>query len=368
MLDIMIVDDDDADRKLLRRLLKSPQEDRSFREASSGKSALEHAGQHIDVIFLDYLLPGLTGLDLLERFVRTWPKAAIILMTGQGDEEVAKTAILQGASDYIPKSIMTSGALNRMMENGMKLSHMRWKLEEQRRELSLFSDTLVHDLRAPVRAIKFLSEQIQADFDSGHMEEVYKEFDMMKLSVIRMSELIESLACHVSLDGSSKWEHVPLDNLCERVSMALAREISDSGAQLTWNTRNLSTFCIAPEIAQMLQNLVANSIKYCGEGVPQIHIDVEQIEGGVKLSVSDNGVGIPEAFRETIFAPFKRLQQTESLPGSGLGLATCQKVARRHRGEIWCGESKDSGATIHVTLKAREQDTPQLTTACRSTS
>ena len=359
MLDIMIVDDDDADRKLLRRLLKSSQDDRSFREANNGKTALEYAEQDIDVIFLDYLLPGLTGLDLLERFARTWPKAAIILMTGQGDEEVAKTAILQGASDYIPKSIMTSSALNRMMENGLKLSRMRWKLEEQRRELSLFSDTLVHDLRAPVRAIQFLSEQIQTDFENGQMEDVYKEFDMMKLSVTRMSELIESLACHVSLDGTSKWENVSLENLCERVRMALAREISDSGAQLTWDTRNLSAYCIAPEIAQLIQNLVANSIKYCGDDVPQIHIGVQEIDSGLQLTVSDNGVGIPKEFRETIFAPFKRLQQTASLPGSGLGLATCQKVARRHGGEIWCCDGEGSGTTIHVTLKARKQDAPQ---------
>ncbi|MEL0437628.1 HAMP domain-containing sensor histidine kinase [Phycobacter sp. K97] len=359
MLDIMIVDDDDADRKLLRRLLRSPQEDRSFREASNGKTALEYAGQEIDVIFLDYLLPGLTGLDLLERFAKTWPKAAIILMTGQGDEEVAKSAILQGASDYIPKSIMTSSALNRMMENGMKVSRMRWKLEEQRRELSLFSDTLVHDLRAPVRAIQFLSEQIQADFDNGQMEEVYKEFDMMKLSVTRMSELIESLACHVSLDGTSKWEHVSLENLCERVSMALAREIADNGAELTWNTHRLSAYCIAPEIAQLIQNLVANSIKYCGDDTPRIHIEAQEIDGGVQLTISDNGVGIPDEFRETIFAPFKRLQQTSSLPGSGLGLATCRKVARRHGGDIWCGDAEGSGTKIHVTLKAREQGIPQ---------
>ncbi|WP_192964076.1 sensor histidine kinase [Phycobacter azelaicus] len=353
MLDIMIVDDDIADRKLLRRLLKSSEEDRVFREVSNGRSALEYAEQDIDVIFLDHLLPGLTGLDLLERFVQTWPKAAIILMTGQGDEEIAKTAILQGASDYIPKSIMTSSALNRMVDNGLKLSRMRWKLEEQRRELSLFSDTLVHDLRAPVRAIEFLSEQIQTDFENGQMEDVYKEFDMMKLSVKRMSELIESLASHISLDGSANWEHVSLENLCERVRMALAREISDSCAQLTWETRNLSAYCIAPEIAQLLQNLVANSIKYAGDAVPRVHIDVREIEGGVHIAVSDNGVGIPEAFRKTVFAPFKRLQQTASLPGSGLGLATCQKVAKRHGGDIWCGDEAQSGTTIHLTLKAR---------------
>ncbi|MDE4191805.1 sensor histidine kinase [Phaeobacter gallaeciensis] len=356
MLDIMIVDDDEGDRKLVRRLLRAPAGKRSFREASNGQAALDYTDDNIDVIFLDYLLPGMSGLELLEHFSKTWPKATIFLMTGQGDEEIAKSAILQGASDYIPKSIMTETALNRMIENGIKLSKMRWKLEEHRQELSLFSDVLVHDLRAPVRAIEFLSEQIIEDFESGNMDEVAREFEMMKLSVRRMSELIESLASHINLNGPSNQEKVSVENLFERAQMALAKDISESGAEVRWKANGLSVDCIAPQVAQLLQNLIGNSIKYAGPSSPVISVSAAEIPNGIQFTVADNGVGVPEDFRDKIFEPFRRLQQTEELPGTGLGLATCRKIAERHDGEIWCAADTDVGTTIHFTIKQRPEE------------
>lgn len=144
VLNILIIDDDAGDRKLVRRLLLQSHPDAKVFEADSGKGALSQAGLPVDVIILDYLLPDGTGLDLIAQLTATWPRAVLFMTTGQGDEEIAKSVILAGASDYIPKSAITAEALQRMVANGLKVAEMRWRIQEQQNELRLFSDVLVH--------------------------------------------------------------------------------------------------------------------------------------------------------------------------------------------------------------------------------
>lgn len=83
----------------------------------------------------------------------------------------------------------------------------------------------------------------------------------------------------------------------------------------------------------------------------------------MKFSISDNGIGVPDQYRDRIFEPFKRLQRSSDLPGSGLGLATCAKIAKRHNGDIWCDPEVASGTTIHFTLRLRQNFEPMKKSA-----
>ena len=275
-------------------------------------------------------------------------------MTGQGDEEIAKSAILSGAADYIAKSAITPDALHRMIGNGLQVTRMRWRIEEHQKELQQFSDVLVHDLRAPIRAIKFLSDQILEDFEAGDLDEVKREFDLMKRSVTKMSDLIERLASHINPHSEGTPEMVSTESLVEAACMAVAQDIANSDAQVELDLQEPEVLCFPPDISQLLQNLIGNSIKYRSETPPCIHISTQPLSSGVQFSISDNGIGVPEEYRARIFEPFKRLQRSSDLPGSGLGLATCAKIAKRHNGAIWCDPHVSDGTTINFTLKLRQ--------------
>lgn len=360
---ILIVDDDHGDRKLMRRHLINLYPHAEILEAASGETARDHAEKDIEVIFLDYLLPGTSGIDLLSSFFRQWPRSVIFIMTGQGDEDIAKSAILSGAADYISKSSISSGALHRMIGNGLQVARMKWRIEEHQKELQQFSDVLVHDLRAPIRAIKFLSDQILEDFEAGDLMEVKREFDMMKRSVSKMSDLIERLASHINPHSEGTPELVSAESLVESACLALTQDIANSNTTIKTDLCKLDVYCFPPDISQLIQNLLGNSIKYRSVSDPIIEIKAKPLNYGVQFSVSDNGMGVPDQYRDRIFEPFKRLQRSSDLPGSGLGLATCAKIAKRHNGDIWCDPEVSSGTTIHFTLRLPQNLEPMQKSA-----
>lgn len=106
------------------------------------------------------------------------------------------------------------------------------------------------------------------------------------------------------------------------------------------------------QISRLLQNLVANAIKYQARGnVPRLRIAVADLPGHWQLSVTDNGLGIEPRYLDQIFEPFRRLHVWESIQGTGLGLAICKKIVENHGGEIWAESVPGEGATFHFTLR-----------------
>ncbi len=107
----------------------------------------------------------------------------------------------------------------------------------------------------------------------------------------------------------------------------------------------------ASQLIQLLQNLIGNGIKYCKAKIPSVHVAASPQERAAWLvSVKDNGIGIPEQYYQHIFEPFRRLHGEGKYEGTGLGLATCKKIIRRHGGDIWCESEEGHGTTFFFTL------------------
>jgi signal transduction histidine kinase len=102
----------------------------------------------------------------------------------------------------------------------------------------------------------------------------------------------------------------------------------------------------------LLQNLIGNAIKFCVDRDPIVHVSVEKQDGYWRLGVSDNGIGIAEPHRQRIFQAFQRLH-TREIPGTGIGLAICERIVARHGGRIWVESVAGEGSTFYFTL-ARE--------------
>ena len=112
------------------------------------------------------------------------------------------------------------------------------------------------------------------------------------------------------------------------------------------------------DLFTIFRNLVHNAIKFHGNEYPSIKISVSKKEEAWTFSVSDNGIGVAKVFHDYIFKPFGRLHPTQDYPGSGLGLATCKKLAQRQNGEIWVESAVGSGSCFHFTI-GEFKDSPE---------
>jgi light-regulated signal transduction histidine kinase (bacteriophytochrome) len=102
---------------------------------------------------------------------------------------------------------------------------------------------------------------------------------------------------------------------------------------------------------QLFQNLITNAIKYRSLTPPRVHVSAQAENGMWRIAVADNGVGIEPQYHEQIFGVFKRLHGN-TIPGTGIGLAICQRVVQRYGGRIWVESSADQGSTFYFTLPA----------------
>lgn len=354
--EVLIVDDSEDDREAIRRAVRKIRLlDCNVLEAEDGPSCLEllRGGARVDCILLDYSLPGQDGIRVLRQIISDDPQAAVIMITGQGNEELAVEAMKIGALDYLVKQDINTDLVGRTIGNAIRRADMSRKLREQQENLAEFGRVLVHDLNAPLRSIRLRSEMLRDSLPPEAAEEAGDHLDALHRASNRLEQLIRSLKNYTEADADTpEGQEVPLSILVENVRTALASDLEAASAQLSAEPDLPAVFGDEPQLVQLLQNLVANGIKYNQSDRPAVHISADGDEQGVTVQVRDNGIGIDPAHHERIFEPFKRLHGRGSYEGTGLGLATCAKIAERHRGRLWCSSTPGEGAVFHLFLPA----------------
>ena len=350
-VDILIVDDDELDRKHFRRILGKVSADARIVESSGDLAAILSLDINPKVPFVDDILPTLAGSQMMKEVLKKGPCAAGCSVTGQGDEEIAKTTIKKGAFDYIAKSKLSEQPMKRIIESAMAWREMRTRLEEQQRELELFADVLLHDLKAPVRSIQFFVSEIESEVDPKVLSSVDTEMRLLRRSARQISSLLDSLGSHIRASRSQDFEGAALRSIIDQSLLSLDRDLADADALITVDLRDQTLLCSPPQLAQLFQNLVNNAVKYSGDRRPEISISGNTREAGcIQITVADNGVGIASEHLERVFEPFKRISPRGEVAGTGLGLATCKKIVERHGGKIWCESELGSGSRFCVSL------------------
>ena len=223
--------------------------------------------------------------------------------------------------------------------------------EDANRELEAFSYSVAHDLRTPLRGINGFSTALLEDH--GHvLDDSAKELiNRVTASTRRMADLIDALLALASLSRVAiDWQTVDL--------AALARSIVEQQQAVEPHRR--VTF-IAPDrldaigdprlLRALLENVVGNAWKFTRDrSDARIELFATDREGARYVHVRDNGVGFDMAYAAKLFVPFQRLHARSEFDGSGVGLATVQRIVRRHGGEVTAEGHVDGGATISFTL------------------
>lgn len=171
----------------------------------------------------------------------------------------------------------------------------------------------------------------------------------------RMGMLISGLLAYsqAARKSDAAAEPVSLAEVLETVRKNLSTAIEESGAQISATAMPVVTGDPVP-LVHLFQNLISNALKYRSEATPRVRITAREDGGQWLFSVEDNGIGIPEQFQTQIFGIFKRLHDRSEYPGTGIGLAICQKIVERYGGRIWVESEPGAGSTFFFTLPGRE--------------
>lgn len=229
------------------------------------------------------------------------------------------------------------------------------KLAASNLELQQFAYVASHDLQAPLRGIANFAHFLKEDYPTQLDVKGADYIDRIVKGCKRMQHLISDLLSYSRVDGRARpFEPVDLNHVVDQVIEILEPSIVDSNGLVTRD--DLPTIAgDASQMLQLMQNLIGNGLKYHRDGVPKVHVSVEQRGLCSVIRVRDNGIGIEAEAQDRVFEIFKRLHTQDEYPGTGVGLAICRRIVEQHAGEISLESVPGDGSTFSFTLPRRGQ-------------
>ena len=225
-------------------------------------------------------------------------------------------------------------------------------LHDTNRELESFSYSVSHDLRAPLRSIDGFSQALVEDAGPVLDAESRGHLDRIRAATQRMGRLIDDLlALSKVTRAEMRNERIDVSEMATQIAAELARLSPGRSVEVT----------VAPDLAATgdphlvrvaLQNLIENAWKFTGRRErAAIQVGATRDEDGTAaFYVRDNGAGYDPNFAANLFGPFQRLHPASEFPGTGIGLATVQRIVHRHGGHVWAEGRINEGATFYFTL------------------
>lgn len=392
---ILVVDDRRSNLVALEALLVPLGENLVL--ASSGREALRHILRtDFAVILMDVQMPEMDGLETaaLIRQRESSRYIPIIFITAiNTEEQYVYQGYSVGAVDYITKPFNPSMLVSKVSvlvelfkkEKQLKeqtqrlhdaeLEALRLKqrereqlfeqekiravnrllevrVQERTAELEAFCYSVSHDLRSPLRSINGYASALEQDFEAQFSDEPKALLKRIKSSAKKMDELILAL---LSLSRITRSELHPTAVDITEVSKSIVEELlsNDKGRHVDVQIQDEMVANCDPVLTRsLLFNLIGNAWKFTSartDATIEVGISTEDV-GEVVFHVKDNGIGFNQKYAHKLFQPFERLHATDEYVGNGIGLATVQRIVRKHGGRIWAEGQEHVGAQFFFTL------------------
>lgn len=392
MWEILVIDDDEVDREAVRRAFDSLGKNISIRESDSGRDGLSVLEENnVDCVLLDFLLPDMNGLECLKNITTDEGgllSVPVVMMTGEGSEEVAVAAMKAGAQDYIVKgshdfSNHVTEAVTRAIERWTlirdkklaehalllkthELENARAEADKANHAKSEFLAMVSHDLRTPLNAIMGFSEMMRLEIFgplgdprySGYAGDIYKSGEYLVHLINNILDLsrIEAGKYELTEETLDIAEHLKeaielMIPLAQEKNIEFHEEIADGTSALRADRRL---------IRQTVNNLLSNAVKFTMEG-GKVHVQAKnEADGSLLVRVIDSGIGMSEDVISRVLEPFEQADSTQPKEheGSGLGLYICSNLIKLLGGKLYI-ESKTGQGTIVTLQFPPERSCPQ---------
>lgn len=241
---------------------------------------------------------------------------------------------------------------NRELSNVAEaLQHSNEQLEFSNAELKQFAYAASHDIQAPLRGVAGFAQFLAEDYRGKLGDEADSWIDEIVSGCDRMKRLIRDLLSYsrVDLSESPTETTCSLQELFDDAMAMLRTEVETANAIVTADEFP-SVACDASQMSRVFLNLIGNALKYRGDEQVRIHVGVASDDKYWTISVQDNGVGMRPEDCEKSFEVFKRCHSSSEYEGTGIGLAICSRIIRRHGGRIWAESELGKGSTFSFTL------------------
>jgi PAS domain S-box-containing protein len=224
-------------------------------------------------------------------------------------------------------------------------------LKAANQELEAFTYSVSHDLRAPIRQIDGFSRLLVEHFGSSLDTRAQHYLSRVRESTVRMGRLVDDLLRLSQLGRQDMRPRLAsLDDVMHEVIAELHTDVVDR--EVDWKLTPLPKVRCDPGLVKVVfTNLLSNAVKYTRTRSPAvIEVGAGAPNGRVTIFVRDNGVGFDMKYADRLFGVFQRLHRADEFEGTGVGLATVQRIIHKHGGDIWAEAEPDRGATFHFTL------------------
>ena len=331
-------------------------------ERLTGISAGEAIGKQLDIVF-----PVNRKAESMKLINRTmsgerWEVVEIAIQSKDGkehivlwnsatlfDEDGKKMVATIAQGQDITERKQAEEEVNKLNET---LKYRAAELETSNKELETFAYSVSHDLRAPLRSMQGFSQALLEDYSSVLNDQGKDYLRRIQNSAELMAQLIDDILQLSRLTRSDM--HLDNVNLSEMTGMISAELIQSQ-------PKRKVEFVITPGLTAQgdekllrvaLNNLLENAWKFTSKSeLARIEFNATEKDGHKVFFVRDNGVGFDMKYVDKLFSPFQRLHSSNEFPGTGIGLASVQRIVHRHSGQVWAEGKVGEGATFYFTLQ-----------------
>lgn len=343
---ILIVDQSDADANRMIALVEELGSQHVAVRTADVHRALELISQTPpDCILLDFhLLDEWQSAHSSESALLLRHSAAILVCAEESQISI-RNLMATDNPHYLFKDNLTAFSMYSAIRGAMLSYDQQALLEQERLEQRAFLRPLLHDARVPFRHIRQSAQILAEEITRTDLADL---LDIQKNAVLVADNLVDSLQTYSGLLKEITLQPVSLEAVWETAIDAFAQGEGvriDKIGELPFVQGNQA------ELRLLLVNLIENGLKHNQSTSRQVSVfQARQSETGVIICVKDNGIGIAEISRLTVFNPFSRLYSEQKEAGTGLGLTLCKKIVRRHGGSIWCESTQDEGSEFYIEL------------------